>query len=147
MPIKQAIHCVDVTQAHVCPCNTSVTECRVQYKCDGVQSAIQMWRSAECKDCDSRQECSQARKRPQQISGVQQSGLFRNNFPALTQRTLARIYNSAARAAKKTRSHLNKIGSLNNKMDGIVCFLRPAGVGPTIFSTITKPIKVCNTSN
>ena len=39
IPTKQAVHCVDVTQAHVCPCNTSVTECRMQYKCDGVQSS------------------------------------------------------------------------------------------------------------
>ena len=48
MPTMQAIPCVDVTQAHVCPYNTSVMECRVQYKCDGMQSAIQVWRSAEC---------------------------------------------------------------------------------------------------
>ena len=150
MPTKQAIHCVDVTQAHVCLCNTSVTECRVQYKCDGVQSAIQVWgrgqsaipvwrrsecntsvtecrvqykcdgvqgaiqvwrsaeyntsvtecrvqykcdgvqstiqvwRSAECKDCDRQRIMQSPRKRPQQISGVQQSGLFHNRQSSST---------------------------------------------------------------
>ena len=45
-----------------------------------------------------------------------------DNFPIQTKWSLARIDNSAARAAKKTRSRDNQIGPLVNKMD-ILCFL------------------------
>ena len=45
-----------------------------------------------------------------------------DNVSVHQQCSLARIDNSAARAAKKTRSRDNQIGPLVNKMD-ILCFL------------------------
>ena len=113
-------------------------ECRVQYKCDGVQNA----RIATADKNAVKQGRDHSRFQAYS-SQVYFATIFQHSHNGLSH-----AYITVLRGPqRKPRSHLNKIGSLNNKMDGIVCFLRPAGVGPTIFSTITKPIKVCNTSN
>ena len=59
-------------------------------------------------------------------------------FSAHAQWLLAHINNGVAWAAKKTRSHYNQIGPLDNKMDDICVSLACRN---TIFSTITRLIK------
>ena len=72
--------------------------------------------------------------RPQQAYG-NQDFLYSRQFSAHTKCSLARIDNSEARAARKTRSRYNQIGPLDHKMaDTCVSLARTC----KMFSTMTN---------
>ena len=83
---------------------------------------------------------SKAKRRPQQISGVQQSWFISQQivFQQAHKWSLSCIDNSAAWAAKETHSCYNQISPLDNKMEDIC--VSSARMN-TIFSTITRLIK------